>query len=147
SSGSDAPWTSPRPTGSGFASRPQLPPPRGWLPGGRLPRRCARAAAAARPEVGRDPAEAAQIDQAAVGDLDAFLLEQLALDGGADRVVDLDAGPRGAALADHALPGQAVALPHGRAGDAGAPGKPGELRDLAVGRDPAARDAAHDLVD
>jgi hypothetical protein len=54
----------------------------------------------------RQPAELIELDEAGVPDGDALLLEQLALDGGADRVVNRDPAAQLARLADHALPRQ-----------------------------------------
>jgi hypothetical protein len=64
--------------------------------------------------------------------------------------VDRDAAALLAGLADHALPGKAelgLAGLHRRAGDARAARNAGELGDLAVRRDAAAGNAAHDRVD
>lgn len=59
--------------------------------------------------------------------------------------MDRDATAQPAGLADHALPRQAIGGRAGfqrRGGDARTAGQPGELGDLAVGRDAAAWDAA-----
>jgi hypothetical protein len=64
--------------------------------------------------------------------------------------VDRDAAGRRPALAQHALPRQALVGVRGLqrgAGDAAAARDAGELGDLPVGRDPPARDPAHDRVD
>jgi hypothetical protein len=64
--------------------------------------------------------------------------------------VDRDAAAGLAGLAEDALPRDAVGAArglHGGAGDARAAGDAGELGDLAVGRDAAGGDAAHDAVD
>jgi hypothetical protein len=95
----------------------------------------------------RKPAELGEIDEALVADLDAFALEELALERGADRIVDRDAAARLARLADHALPRQARLDLHRRAADASAVRDARHLGHLAVGRDAATWDPADDGVD
>src|SRR5688572_3254522 len=68
---------------------------------------------------GAGPAEAGQGDGAGAGELDALLFEELALDGAADRILDGDAAGGRAALADDALPGEAVGRLAGAQGVAG----------------------------
>jgi len=64
--------------------------------------------------------------------------------------VDRDPAAQPAGLADHALPRQLIGglarLERGR-GDPRATGDPGELGDLAVGRDAPARDLADHCLD
>ena len=114
-----------------------------------LSTRAANASSPAAGWVAADPGEAVEGDVAGGGEGDAFALEELALDGAADGIEDGDAREVPRVLADHALPGEAAAGggAHGGADRARGAGVAGELGDLAVGDDAAARDAAHDRVE
>src|SRR5690606_20694578 len=98
-----------------------------------------RASARAGPALAREPAVLVEGDVAGGGEGDALLLEQAALDGAADGVVDGDLAEVTGVLADDALPRQRVAArgAHGGADGAGGARVAGELGDLAVGGDPA----------
>jgi hypothetical protein len=78
------------------------------------------------------------------------LLEQVALDRGADRIVNRDAAAQLARFADHALPRQLIgrlARLHRGARDACTAGNAGELGDLAIRGDGAFGNLADDLID
>src|SRR6185437_10151433 len=95
-----------------------------------------------------NPAVDVERDEAAIADRDALALEQRALRGRADRIVNRDPAALRARLADHALPRQRVgagARLERRGRDTRAARQARELGDLAVGRDAAARDRADDL--
>jgi hypothetical protein len=85
-----------------------------------------------------------------LGHADLLVLEELALDRGADRVEDRDPGAGLPGLAEDALPRDAIGRlrgSHRGPGDPGAARDPGELGDLAIRRDPAAWNAAHHRID
>ena len=92
---------------------------------------------------------AIQGDVAGGGEADAFALEEAALDGAADGIEDGDAREVARVRADDALPWECAAVggAHGGADGARGAGVAGELGDLAVGGDLAARDAADDAVE
>ena len=89
-------------------------------------------------------------DETCFADADPLLLEEVALDRGADRIMNRDPATQAAGLADHALPRQSVArfarLERGT-GHARTTGDARELRDLTVRRDAAFGNLANDGVD
>jgi hypothetical protein len=96
----------------------------------------------------REPPETCEHDKAGCVEHHALPLQQAALGREVLGILDTDLRAARVLAPDHSLPGQPPGtVTHGACDDAMPRWNAGQLRDLSVGRDLAARDGAHDRID